>query len=310
MQNRRDFLRWSCATIAGATVGSNSGIRITFGNDETSAWATLEPLVLPDATWTANELDAFLRSLPDEGRLSMKKSLELLDSDATVADLSSASADVAEVKKEMLWVSHSIATYPFRNADRLDYHELVKWAATKAGVDEQIVKSHSTFRLERALQEHVVGEAFVSLWDRLNEKGRRELLQQMDPDGSIEDHAALVPLSGAATLSALMATVHFSGFAFYTTMSTVMFTVASWAGITLPFAAYTGASTLLAFLTGPVGWALITIATAAGVALYLGAPNVQKTTAAILQLHALKVAALEAVGDCEDKVFEQPIASN
>jgi uncharacterized protein YaaW (UPF0174 family) len=100
----------------------------------------------------------------------------------------------------------------------------------------------------------------------------------------------------------LSATAAFSGFAFYTTMSVTIATVALAAGVTLPFVAYAGASTLVGVLSGPVGWAIMGMAALGGAAL-AGRADPQKTTALIAQLHALKVEALIAAGVPERDVF-------
>ena len=45
-----------------------------------------------------------------------------------------------------------------------------------------------------------------------------------------------------------------AGFSLYTASSTALSVVSSGLGITLPFAAYTGLSTILSWFTGPAGW--------------------------------------------------------
>ncbi|HMP17758.1 MAG TPA: hypothetical protein PKD72_12095 [Gemmatales bacterium] len=203
--------------------------------------------------------------------------------------------DVRKIEKELLWISSSIFTYPFSD---VNYHEIVTWVAEKSGVAEYLRKEASTFMLEREIQKQL----FAQLWDKLDAKQRMELLRKLDPNGSIKDKAAVAALSGAAVLGTLSATVLFTGFAFYTTMSITISTVAGFFGLTLPFAAYTGASSLVAFLTGPIGWTIMGLAGIAGLAL-AGRANEKKTAAFICQIHAFKVAALLASGTPEKEVF-------
>ena len=72
--------------------------------------------------------------------------------------------------------------------------------------------------------------------------------------------------------------------------------------LTFPFAVYMAASSLVAFLCGPVGWALMGVAAAGGLAL-AGSASFKEASAFVLQIHALKVAALVAVEAAEADVF-------
>jgi uncharacterized protein YaaW (UPF0174 family) len=174
----------------------------------------------------------------------------------------------------------------------------VKWVADEASVHEEITNSQSTFVIEHAL----CRKLFVDIWDRLSEKQRLELLAKIDVHGNASDRAAIATLSGSAAISALSISVYFSGFAFYTTMSITVSSVAGWFGLTLPIAAYTGASSMIAFLTGPIGWAIAATAAIVGVA-FAGRANVTESTAAVVQIHMLKVAALEGLRSAPDDIF-------
>jgi hypothetical protein len=247
--------------------------------------------VEPDINWTARQLNVFLDELPDAGLLSLKQGLGLLEGTASTADLVGSPEDQRQIKKQLLWVSSNIFKYPVSDIEGIPYHDLVKWVASKTSVDQEIVKSRTTYPLERAINE----QAFAMLWDSLDESRRKELLATIDTTGRIQDHAGVAALGGSAALGVLSATTYFSGFAFYTTMSTVMSTIAGWAGVTLPFAAYTGASSIAAFLSGPVGWALLALGGAVGAAM-LGRANWSKTMAFIIQLHSLKAASRHLAG--------------
>ena len=85
-------------------------------------------------------------------------------------------------------------------------------------------------------------------------------------------------------------------------MSATIAAVATAMGVTLPFAAYAGAATAIGVLAGPIGWAIAGLATLGGIAL-AGRADLQKTTAFIAQIHALKVEALMAAGVREKDVF-------
>jgi len=161
-----------------------------------------------------------------------------------------------------------------------------------------LVEGGSTLILEREIQKQI----FANLWDKLKREQRLKLLEKIDPNGHIHDKAAIAAMTGAGALGVLSLTVAFYGFAFYTTMSVTICTVAGFFGLTLPFVAYAGSSTLVAFLCGPVGWAIMGLAALGGVAL-AGRPNAKKITAFICQIHALKIAALIDAGVPEKAVF-------
>lgn len=144
---------------------------------------------------------------------------------------------------------------------------------------------------------------FTETWDKLSVEQRKELLNKIDPNNKIKDKAAIVALSSSGAIAALSTSVAFSGFAFYTTMSVGISTAAGLLGVTLPFAAYTGASSVVAFLSGPVGWAIAGIAALGGVAL-AGRANIKKTAIFICQLHFMKVEALIEAGIPEKEIFD------
>ena len=306
--NRRRFLALSCAALLSTrcTAGSSSSTPET--NQLDTAKTPAEPaakaltqaaaLVKVKEKWSADHLYEFLNALPDESLLSLKKSLELVDENAGLDALQGKSKDVRDIQKQALWISSNILTYPFRDETVLNYHQLATWVAEDMKVAAELVTNEPTFALEREINKQLFGQ----VWDKLTIKQREELLNKIDPTGKIKDSAAILALGGSGAIAALSTTVAFTGFAFYTTMSVTISTVAGFLGLTLPFAAYTGASTGVAFLSGPIGWAIGGLAAVGGLAL-AGRPNVQKTTAFICQLHALKAAALIEAGIPETEVF-------
>ena len=292
--NRRAFFAASAGGLFGTICRAEDKPK-----DGTKPIAKAAPLVKFKEKWGADHLYEFLNALPPEEMLSLKKSLGLVDEKAGVNQLKGKSQDVRDIQRHALWVSSNSLAYYFRDPSALDYHnDVVAWVAGKAGVDQKLVDSAPTFTLER----EILKKLFSQFWDKLDEKQRLELLDKIDPNGTIKDKTAVVALSGAAALGTLSATVMFSGFAFYTTMSVTISTVAGFFGLTLPFAAYTGASSLVAFLSGPVGWAIMGLAALGGLAL-AGRANPIKTTAFVCQIHMLKVAALLAANIPEREVF-------
>ena len=83
-----------------------------------------------------------------------------------------------------------------------------------------------------------------------------------------------------------------SGFAFYTTMSSAIAASTNMIGVTLPFVVYSGASTTVSILSGPVGWAIAALSSA-GIALYSLTPDDKEVARMVVSLHLLKAKALE-----------------
>jgi len=264
---------------------------------ERIARAIEETLVHPNWNWSEVETYKFLLKVSEEGMKSLRKSLDMPDP----APGLSRDKNIAEIQKQVLWVSSNIVTWPFRDATKINQHELTRWVAKEIGVDPWLVDTQPTFILERAVCEKM----WANIWDKLTPQQRTELLNKIDPGNKILDRATLLTMGGTAALATLATTVYFTGFAFYTTMSVTICTVAGWFGVTVPFAAYAGSSMAIALLSGPVGWALIAVGTAACV-VSLGKANVQKTAAFVVQLHLLKVAALQEAGGTVPDVPKRP----
>ena len=124
-----------------------------------------------------------------------------------------------------------------------------------------------------------------------------DLLNEIEKktNSTIEKKAGMAAMAGGAAVSALGATVAFSGFAFYTTMSATMATVAGWFGATLSFGTYTTASSTVAFLAGPVGWTIAAVGLGGG-AVMAGWPDSQKTINFVVAAHLIKATWAEADG--------------
>jgi hypothetical protein len=265
--------------------------------DNSKPIAKAAPFVKHKERWLTGELNDFLNALPDEEILSLMKALKL-------ESKSDKRRDVRELQKLALWRSSNILAYPFRDEAGVNYHELVSWVASFAGVESELIKHGSTFALEHQTEKQVFGD----LWDKLTVEQRIVLLDKIDPNGHIKDKAAIATMTGAGALATLSATVAFSGFAFYTTMAVTISTVAGFFGLTLPFAAYAGASSLVAFLSGPVGWAIAGTAALGGFA-WAGRADVKGTADFVARIHSLKVAALKAAGIPETEIFPPSIVS-
>lgn len=171
-------------------------------------------------------------------------------------------------------------------SDEINYHEdVVKWVAKEKGIEKDVRNTLSTFQLERK----IVEKYFEEIWDELTVEQRNELLSKIEKDTNsvFENKAAIAGMSGAAAIGVLSTTVAFTGFALYTTMSTVICTVAGILGVTLPFAAYTATTSTVAALAGPVGWAIAGVLLV-GSGIIISLPKADNVTTFVMVLHAIK----------------------
>ncbi len=317
--NKKERVIWANREFGGRRlVVQNDGNVVIYNSKDQKIWDTrtrfpdydgykkalakAANFVKPHDKWKAKDFDNFLNKLPNYSLLLLKKSLGLIKDDVTPNLNHLGKNDVKTIKSELSWMYGSVLGNVKQlivgPPEDIDYHEVVKWVAGKLDIEEKKIESYSTFLLEREILEQM----FVKIWDGLSKEQREQLLNQLDPNGKIQDKVGIAALSGAAALAALSATVYFTGFAFYTTMSVVIHTVAGFFGLTIPFAGYMGASSLVAILSGPVGWALIALGAIAGIAL-LGRANWKKCAAFVIQMHLLKVQALQAAGVSEKEIF-------
>lgn len=171
------------------------------------------------------------------------------------------------------------------NRDKINYHGIVQWVARKKGVAKKQVESAGTFELEQA----VAKQYLAKIWDQLTVEQRQELLAKIEKQGgyTIADKAAIAAMGGGAAIAALGATVAMTGFAFYTTMAVVISTSAAMLGVALPMAAYVGASSTVALLSGPVGWLIAAVAILGGLT-YFALADVDRTAAFVMTMNVIK----------------------
>lgn len=190
------------------------------------------------------------------------------------------------IRKELIWNCYNKLRYHALDHKTINYHkEALRWVCKKHKMPMAQINVLSTFDLEKKFVE----KYFEEIWDKLTPKQRTELLGKIEVSSksTIANKAGIAAMSGGAAVAALGTTVAFTGFAFYTTMSTMMATVAGWVGATLPFAAYTGTSTTIAIFAGPVGWGLAGCGLLGG-AVAAGWPDSQKTANFVITVHLIK----------------------
>lgn len=257
--------------------------------------AKAAPFVRKDSIWnTASYLD-FIAALPPSGMLQLKKSLEILPTDATEASLKGTQADAIEISTFLCQKASWFRVC--QNPADFDYHGMVIGMAENLGIDSVKLKRATTFDAEHLVMEKVVAEVeanFVAKWNKMSPDERKRVLQKVDPNGRLKDHAVVAAESGALAIRSLAAVVSLTGFSAYVAATTGLASAVGVVGGTLPFVAYTSLTTAISVLTGPVG--LVAAGVASIFALTMtGRPDSKKMASFVLTMHALKLDALRAV---------------
>jgi uncharacterized protein YaaW (UPF0174 family) len=190
------------------------------------------------------------------------------------------------IVNDIIWDYSNAITYPFKS-NEVPYHEIAYWTAEK--MNAKVNSEMTTFDMEKTL----ILSNFSKAWDNLSEEQRKQVIKDSALNKlSDSQKSAIIAGSWTVAVATISTTALISGFAFYTTMSSVVATCASVIGVTLPFAAYSGMSTVVGIISGPVGWTIIGIG-AVGTTIWSMGANENETMKDVLAIHMMKVKALQ-----------------
>lgn len=159
-----------------------------------------------------------------------------------------------------------------RAGSRDSYESVVRDVSEKLGAPP-LAEGLSLAEMERI----AIGKALEKTLAEASPEKRRALLAEIGK-GQGQGAAAIVTTTGALVLANL------SGFGLYVAASTAVGALTSALGIVLPFAVYTGMSSVLATLIGPVGWAAVGLW---ALVKFLN-PNYKKTIPSVLAIAAVR----------------------
>ncbi|MCI0748371.1 MAG: hypothetical protein L0Y58_23440 [Verrucomicrobia subdivision 3 bacterium] len=206
-----------------------------------------------------------LESASSEERANLTKILGLLDK-ATTAETAVALCKAG---------SHSVAAWlrGVRGHEQfVAYREVVADVARKLG-SKKPASSATVADLERT----AIGAAIDQMLASATPELRAALLGEIAKSQK-------QTVKGIASATGGLVAANLSGFGLYVAASTAVGAIAGVLGVTLPFAAYTGMSSILATVIGPLGWAAL-----AGWATFkLGSTNYKKTVPGVLALAAAR----------------------
>ena len=127
-----------------------------------------------------------------------------------------------------------------------NYKQLLEEICTKRNLE--IRGNFSVSQLEELILEN----KFKTYINNLGEEERKKFQEELKTFASKNgiDASQIKSLTTIGTLAG----ANFAGFGLYVMASTVVGGITSAIGLTLPFAVYTGMSSVLSVITGPVGW--------------------------------------------------------
>lgn len=284
-QNRRHIL--SLLTLPFVVACANG-----LGRNSTSPMAQVVPFVKKEIVWKSNNFFDFLASLPPSGLLALKKSLELLPYEATETALKGTQVDLLEINTSLCEKTSWFGIC--RNPSEFDYHGMVVGLAKQANVDPVKLLNSPTFEVEQLLMEKVVTaieKDFIAKWEKMTLQERKLVLDRVDPNGKLKDHAAVAAEAGGAVIRLFAVAVGMTGFASYVFATTALSLVAKMVSLTLPFTAYTSLTTVMAAVVGPIGIFVSVLASVFGV-IWFNRPDEKKMASFALTVFALKMDAL------------------
>jgi uncharacterized protein YaaW (UPF0174 family) len=161
--------------------------------------------------------------------------------------------------------SHAAGNW-IRGGEGVAYEEVVRDVGAKLGA-----KMPPSPESLRAAELAVLDLAFQMVLQGATPEQRQAIISSIEvQQGS--------GLTGIGVTTSALVVANLSGFALYSAAATTLGAVTGALGVTLPFATYMGLSSVLAFATGPVGWAAL-----GGWAIYkLGGVDYKKTVPGVI----------------------------
>ncbi|MFC4640002.1 hypothetical protein [Deinococcus hohokamensis] len=173
----------------------------------------------------------------------------------------------------LAWHSQHKIQYYFR--DRT-YTEIVQQVARRLKMTYTL--QEDVQHLERRILQRVLSDVWAKLAPEERTRIEEALREEFRATGNEGKFV------GVAGLIAGIAAGKASGFGVYMLSSVVLSSMASTLGITLPFAAYMGASRAISVMLGPVGLVI----TALSIGWALGSPNHNKVLLAVIHIAMIR----------------------
>ena len=169
------------------------------------------------------------------------------------------------------------------------YEEVVKDVARKLGA-----KAVSEKMSAADLEKQAVGAAMEQMLAKASPEERKAMLAEL-VRGQATSSTGLMTATGGLVLANL------SGFGLYMAASSSLAAITGAVGLTLPFAVYTGLSSVFSVVTGPVGWAALALA-----AIFkFGGAEYKKTVPGVIAIASCRARLIASREDEMDKLHKQ-----
>lgn len=217
------------------------------------------PVPLDEVTTTS--VQPLVASLSPEGRANLAYILRIEEDDATSISERIRWLYHSKVRKEIRSKAHAAANFALSKTGgkRIDPiteedYPPPSWAKLIEGLARTLkVYDASAELLEN--QCYICDEIVVRALRRMPAKARRQFFEAgLDVGDVAQDAPQKGRLKGPLRMASALGAANALGFGLYTSATTALGFVTHAVGITLPFVAYAGLSSTIAFAIGPPGW--------------------------------------------------------
>ena len=198
-----------------------------------------------------------------------------------------------DIAKQLQWRYQSIWGWMFREDENVSYTEIVVAVAKKLKIESTDI---SVEDLERRIIQRIFEKAWEKMTPAQRKKMEHDLQQEAQKFGKNHGFAGL----GGPALFATLIAGRFSGFSAYLFVTSALKAVTSAVGITLPFAAYMGATRTVGLFLGPVGWGVTGVLTIIG----LSGGNYKRVIPFVVSIAILRTKQKEARRVERPRTFE------
>ena len=243
---------------------------------------------------SAISVQSLVTSLPSEHRANLAKILDIESDDATAICEGVRWLYHSRVRKEIRARSHAAANVVLskttgKHVDPVtdeDYPPPT-WAELVEGL-ARALKVHDASATLGENESYICDRVVVLALHRMRPKERRKFFEAgLDVASVAQDAPQKSRFAGPLRAAGAIGAANALGFSLYTSATAALGLVTHAAGISLPFAAYTGLTSTIAVVIGPAGWL--------GVGFYafyrLTSANWKKLTPAIIYLIQAREAA-------------------
>ena len=198
-----------------------------------------------------------------------------------------------DIAKQLQWRYQSIWGWMFREDENVSYTEIVVAVAKKLKIESPDIRIED-------LEQQIIQRIFEKAWEKMTPAQRKKMEHDLQQEAQkFGKNHGFAGLGGPALFAALIAG-RFAGFSAYMLVSSALKAVTSAVGITLPFAAYMGASRAVGLFLGPVGLGVTGVLTIIG----LSGGNYKRVIPFVVSIALLRAKQKESRGIKRPRTFE------